>query len=72
MIDKAKKWVSEGNRSIEIEIGTVGDRKHFRIWAYDYDLMQGQTVKSIEEIDLAAEKERHEREQFEKLKAKYS
>jgi hypothetical protein len=71
VIEAAKKWVSEGRRSIDIHVGDLGDNKSFRIWAYDYDLMGGQYVNSIEEIDIKAFKEKAEREKYEQLKKKY-
>jgi hypothetical protein len=71
MIEAAKKWVKEGNRSIKIEIGEVGNNEYFSFWAFDYDLMEGQHVNSIEEINIEAVKEKADREKYESLKAKF-
>jgi len=71
MIEAAKKWVKEGRRGIEIKIGEPGNKEYFSIWAFDYDLMEGQRVKSIEEIDIEAVKEKADRKKYESLKAKF-
>ena len=71
MIEAAKKWVSEGNRSITIGIGTYDNSKHFSIFAYDYNLLTGKHVDSIEEIDIDATKEQKDKEEYERLKAKF-
>ncbi len=46
-------------------------QKHIRVWAYDYDLLTGQSVKSVDEIDLEAEKAKEEKAQYERLRKKF-
>ena len=72
-MDKFKEWVKdgEGRRSVTINIGGPSNPDYFNIFAYDYSLCVGQHVKSVEEINLTAEKEKRDREEFERLKAKY-
>lgn len=50
MIDVSafREWQQAGRRSVKIEL--EGDE--VSIWVYDYDLMAGQFVKSVDEIDL--------------------
>lgn len=50
-------WVREkppGRRTVKI---TIGKRDSYEpvVWVYDYDLMAGQFVCSVEEIDLTSE-----------------
>lgn len=69
------KWQSENPaaRSFEIksEPARHGRKASLSAWVYDYDLMVGQLVHSVEEIDLAAQREKEEREKLAELKAKY-
>ena len=69
------KWQSErpASRSFEIksEPARHGKKASLRAWVYDYDLMIGQHVHSVEEIDLAAHREKEEREKLAELKARY-
>ncbi len=39
-------------RRIEIAFGTVDDDNGVSVWAFDYNLKEGQYVTSVEEIDL--------------------
>lgn len=63
-------WQAEkpGKRSANITIETNGEVK---IWVYDFDLMVGQHVKSVEEIHLEGVKEAQEKAEYERLKAKF-
>ena len=71
-LNKIREWVQEKKgRHAVIDLGNTFDNKYERIWVYDYELSVGQAVKSVDEINLEAEKEKQERETFEKLKAKY-
>lgn len=47
-----REWQQQGNRSVTIELGRADDPSHVSIWVYDYDLMIGQYVRSIDEINL--------------------
>lgn len=65
-------WVKNGEarRSATIEIGDPTNKEHLRIWAYDYDLGVGQSVQSVDEIDLisvAIERQREEVDRLRKL-----
>jgi hypothetical protein len=71
VIEAAKQWVKKGNRSINIEIGKPADNEYFSMWAYDYDLMEGQHVDSIEEINIELLKEKRDRAKYKSLKAKF-
>lgn len=69
------KWQSENPaaRSFEIKMEPArhGKQSTLSAWVYDYDLMIGQLVRSVEEIDLMAHHEKEEREKLAELKAKY-
>jgi hypothetical protein len=67
------RWQSEKpeRRSVEFELAPERFGKPGTAWVYDYDLMVGQHVHSVEEIDLAAHREKEEREKLAELKAKY-
>lgn len=54
-------------RQVEIKI----QNPETTIWVYDFDFMVGQTVKSIEEINLAGIKEAREKAEYERLRAKF-
>lgn len=68
-----REWVKsgQGNRSIEIKIGETNDSTHFNIWAYDYELQEGQFVESTDQINLKKKKENAEKALYEKLKVKF-
>jgi len=68
-------WVKEKPNSriftIKIEQEGLGKSVVVKPWVYDLFLMSGQTVDSVSEINLEAAKEKREREEYEKLKAKF-
>lgn len=68
-----REWVKcgEGKRTVEIKIGQDSDTSYLNIWAYDYELQDGQFVKSASEIDISKKKQEDERELYQKLKLKY-
>lgn len=57
---------------IEIENHFMSDKQKVKIWVYDYDLRVGQFVSDVSGIDLEAKKERDEKKELERLKAKYA
>lgn len=53
------KWQQEKEeRAVEIHLGGIGTPKLVSVWVYDYKIMEGQFVKSVDEIDLLGERER--------------
>lgn len=76
-LNKFIEWVEEkSTRSVSIEIGEgvynpANNDWGIKIWAYDAAIREGQHVISVDDIDLEAQKERFEREQYEKLKRKF-
>lgn len=66
------KWQKQDkNRSVTIKIGDEPRTHDIDIYVYDYRLMAGQRVKSVDEIDLEAEKLKREKAEFERLKRKF-
>ena len=66
------EWAREDeNRYVSIKIGELTGTEEVKIWVYDYQKGVGQLVKSVDEIDLDAEKERVELEHYKRLKEKY-
>ncbi len=63
------KWQEEkpDSRSVEIKL----NRGAVTIWVWDYDIMMGQHVTSVDEIDLDGTAERREKAELERLKKKY-
>lgn len=59
------------NRVVTIEIGVRSNSEEIHVWVYDYKLQVGQIVKSVDEIDLEAEKAKEEKAVFERLKKKF-
>lgn len=59
------------NRIVKIELGSVVRSDHRKIWVFDYDIMSGQYVSDVSEITLDEERERRDRAELERLKAKY-
>lgn len=47
-VEAFRTWQLAGNRAVKIDL----DRDGVSVWAYDYTLMVGQHVESVEEIDL--------------------
>ena len=61
-------WQAEkDSRTVDIDIM----KDQIRIWVFDYDLMSGQHVKDVSEIDLDATKETQERATLKQLQEKY-
>lgn len=63
------EWQAEKKESRSVDIKVGKDR--VSVWAYDHVLMEGQHVKSVDEIDLEGKKAENEKAQLERLKAKY-
>ena len=80
-LNKFIEWAKEKDtRRVSIEIGEYvynpanyrwGIKHDIKIWVYDTDLREGQHVTSVDEINLEDKKERREKEQYERLKAKF-
>ena len=80
-LNKFVEWAKEKDtRIVSIEIGEYvynpanhrrGIKRGIKIWVYDTDICEGQYVMSVDEINLEGEKERQEKEQYERLKAKF-
>lgn len=68
-----KQWVKEGQgtRTVEIKIGQRQDSNHYNIFAYDFELEEGQYIDTLEQLNLEKKKENNERRLYEKLRAKY-
>ncbi len=49
----------------------AGHGEELNVWVFDRKLMIGQYAKSVDEIDLEAEKAADEKAEFERLRAKY-
>jgi hypothetical protein len=68
-------WTMAGRRSAEIKInhryGIVGGEKPIEVFIYDYDLCTGQSVTSVEQIDLEGKKLEREKAEYERLKTKF-
>lgn len=62
-----REWQLKGNRSVKIEMGKVADIGHLSVWVFDYDLLIGQFVTSIEEIDLIEQKKKRLRRNIAEL-----
>lgn len=69
MIDfkKLQEWENAGDRCIEIKI----DRGVGRVWIFDYDLLEGQVIKSVDEIDIEGAVRERELAELKKLSEKY-
>ena len=68
-LEEFQKWQQEKptTRTVDIDIAKDG----VTVWVYDTDMWQGQFVESVADINLEGEAERKEREQYDKLRAKY-
>ena len=66
-------WQAEkSSRSVTIDIhNTLAEGRTVKIWAYDSDLMVGQHVQSVSEIDLEGKKRSAELKELDRLKEKY-
>ena len=74
-LNKFRDWQREKPeaRSVDINIEPMrfNDEVRVRVSVYDYSLLVGQNVQSVEEIDLEAAREEKDRAEYEALKAKY-
>ena len=63
------KWQQEKPKTRHVNIEITYDET--KIWVYDFALMVGQHVKSVEEIHLEGVREAREKVEYERLKAKF-
>lgn len=72
-LSKLIDWVKagDGKRTITIHIGDYDNKNLLNIYAFDFNLGEGQTVNSADEIDIEGKKEAREKAEFERLKARY-
>ena len=62
-------WQEAGKRRrFTIEKGDAFGNKEIKIWVYDFGIMVGQYVKSVDEIDLMATVKKDIAENIERLK----
>jgi hypothetical protein len=65
------EWANQvPTRTIDININKLTS-PGIRIWAYDYKLEVGQTVQSVEEIDLEGVAMEEKRKKYERLKQQF-
>jgi hypothetical protein len=60
------------NRHVDIHLKGDPGEQTVEIWVWDTKLLEGQFVKSVEDIDLVAEKEKKERAKLAELSVKYA
>ena len=75
-LKEVEGWVKGGRRAVDVEIDNRDELKYeFKLWFYDYDLGIGSFVKPLQEDffipNLEGRIEKEEKEQLERLKAKY-
>lgn len=70
--EKFVKWQMEKPKSryFEIKVGKLGDYKG-RVWVFDTEILEGQFVEKVEDIDLDKNKREKELEMLKSLEAKY-
>ena len=68
-LNEFTKWQAEKPDSRHVKIDIEKDR--FNAWVYDYEILTGQHVQSVAEINLEAAKEEQERGTYERLKKKF-
>lgn len=71
MFEEFIEWAKKGSRKVEISFDHLSGHKQTQIWVFDADLMVSKYVDSIEEVNLNDEKEKGEKAEYERLKAKY-
>ena len=62
---------AEPRRSVQIELGDPSDDSRVKVWVYSWQLLVGQHVKDVSEIDLEAVKDEQDKREYEKLKRKF-
>jgi hypothetical protein len=72
-VPQALEWAAKGKRAVKIEVENMPGNAipEVKCWVYDYELMAGQYISAIEEIDLQGSKEEKDRMEYERLKAKF-
>ena len=70
-IEQLKAWVKEGEgkRCARVEIGESRNAELFKAWVYDYDLMTGQYITDMNEIDLKRKAREALKETMKKLES---
>lgn len=72
-LERLQEWQQgKPRRSVKIEIGEPRDSNYMRVWAFDYDLMEGESVvwPNIPDIEYLAE--RKELAKLKELQVKYA
>jgi len=71
-LNKFLEWAKQGHRSIDIKlVCRHGEITKKKVWVFDYHLLQGQHVESVDEIDIESVTAAREKAEYERLKAKY-
>ncbi len=76
-LQKLIDWVrAKENRTIEIKIGDSSNNNSFSLWAYDYELQEGEYISldhigDIDKLDLTEKAKAKKRQEYEELKAEF-
>lgn len=72
-LERFKQWVvnGKGTRTVEMKIGGPGEASLIKIWVYDFEIGEGQHIKSIDDINLEKKKHDEERKLYKKLRSKF-
>jgi hypothetical protein len=62
---------SPRSRCVDIRIHNDGEQQHIAIWVWDANLMEGQYVQAVSEIDLETAVSVKEKKQLAELRKKY-
>lgn len=71
-IDSFVEWANHGRRSFRIEYESPKSSLYFKAqndsaYVFDYDLLMGQHVKSVDEIDLVAKRKKYIEDEIKRL-----
>lgn len=71
-IDSFIDWANHGRRSFRIEYESPKSHLFFKAqndsaYVFDYDMMMGQFVKSVDEIDLVAKRKKYLEDEIQRL-----
>jgi hypothetical protein len=70
-INEFEEWLNKGRREVNIKLSSRYNNLDISIWVYDYDLQEGQYVKTASEINLEKKVEENEYKEYQRLKSKF-
>ncbi len=74
-LEELREWVAKGSRYAKVEINNYGYTKNkpdIKAYVFDYDILSGQDINDVSEIDIEKTMLAREKELYQELMKKYA